>query len=334
MLEEAEVARRGQQKGDHSMITSKENVNHDEASNNWPSLTPHTGNSEQSLQWSLETSSDKQQESLRRESYNSMVDKSGKERGELSCLPEAMSQHDFQSSVTISQEMAVQSSNKATYAENDGYGAGKILIDKEISSIAEPQNSNWEYHGPGSFLSICSKPGIDWVAERTGVDTFVDVAKTFSTEIARPLKLEQEISTNRVPEPGPEAAWKYCQNYFEKIPEATFEVVNRKAFQGRLRAHFESSEKQPNEDDAAWYALRNMVYAFGCRFELGKASYSSTFVESQVGGWAFFENAMSRHTELTFCRSGIMAVQALISMVGLLVSNLLSRAEGKNRQCT
>jgi hypothetical protein len=150
---------------------------------------------------------------------------------------------------------------------------------------------------------------------KTGVSDFVEVAKTFSRDIARPLKLEQKISTERAPEPDQETAWRYSQIYFEKTPEAVIDIVDRAAFQSRLRAQFERPGQAANEDDAAWYALRNVIYAFGCRFELGKASYSSTFIKAQVGGWAFFENAMSRHTELTFCRSGIMAVQALVAMV-------------------
>lgn len=51
-------------------------------------------------------------------------------------------------------------------AEADGNA--KSEIDSSVS-IAEPQNSHWEYHGPGSFLAICSQPGIDFVAEKTGM---------------------------------------------------------------------------------------------------------------------------------------------------------------------
>lgn len=125
------------------------------------------------------------------------------------------------------------------------------------------------------------------------------------------------IGLVRAVEPDRETAFRYSQTYFERTPEAFFDVVDRVSFQTRLRAQFENSVQSANEDDAAWYALRNIVYAFGCRYELGKASYSSTFIEAQRGGWAYFENAMSRHTELTFCRSGIMAVQALAVMVSV-----------------
>jgi hypothetical protein len=197
----------------------------------------------------------------------------------------------------------------------------KPTVDKGLNSIACPENADWEYHGPGSFLSICSKPGIDWVSEKSGSTDFVGIAKTFSHETTRPLKLDRKINSQRAPEPDPEAAWRYAKVYFEECPEATFDVISRSLFETRLRSHFENGNNGAQDEDASWYALRNIVYASGCRAELGKATatYSSAFQSAQIGGWKYFENALSRHTELMFCRTGLMAVQALVAMVSLIL---------------
>ncbi|TVY54622.1 putative transcriptional regulatory protein [Lachnellula cervina] len=190
----------------------------------------------------------------------------------------------------------------------------KIAADKGINSIASPENSDWEYHGPGSFLSICSKPGVDWVGEKTGSSDFIGIARMFSRDVTRLLKLDCKISLDRTPEPDRETAYRYTKAYFEKTLESSFDIVIRSSFEARLNIHFANDNASGQDDDAAWYALRNTVYAFGCRSELGKTSYSSTFKEAQAAGWKYFQNAMSRHTEMMYCRTGLMAVQALVIM--------------------
>lgn len=191
----------------------------------------------------------------------------------------------------------------------------KTAADKGINSIASPENSDWEYHGPGSFLSICSKPGVDWVGEKTGSSDFIGIARMFSRDVTRLLKLDCKISLDRTPEPDRETAYRFTKAYFEKTLESSFDIVIRSSFEARLNIHFANDNASGQDDDAAWYALRNTVYAFGCRSELGKTSYSSTFKEAQAAGWKYFQNAMSRHTEMMYCRTGLMAVQALVIMV-------------------
>jgi hypothetical protein len=210
------------------------------------------------------------------------------------------------------------------YAESNSdpkvYQNLKEPVDSEgTESIACPENSDWEYHGPGSFLSICSKPGIQWVVDKTGSSDFISIARSFSREVTRPLKLGRKISSERVSEPDQETAWKYARAYFEKTPEATFNIIVRSSFETRLRNFFQSGDMSGQDEDAAWYALRNTIYAFGCRSDLGKGSYANTFQEAQAGGWRYFENALSRHSELMFCRTGLMAVEALVAMVGRIL---------------
>ena len=208
-------------------------------------------------------------------------------------------------------------------------------------SLVTPEDSDWEYHGPGSFLSICSKAGIDWVGERTSVESFGDIARTFSRDITRALKLESKLSPERVPEPDPKTAWQYCRTYFEDTPESAFDCVFRGSFESRLHNHFLHREQPGYDDDASWYALRNVVYAYGCRHLTRAEGYGSTFKESQKAGWRYFENALSRYTEMAFNRTSMMAVQALVAMavyvegVGcpsleyMLVSSALRLAQSK-----
>ena len=69
---------------------------------------------------------------------------------------------------------------------------------------------NWEYHGPWSWASICSRRGIRWVCDRTKSEEFGDIAGRTMKAWSKRLKMQrsQTIST-RYPEPDQETAWKY-----------------------------------------------------------------------------------------------------------------------------
>lgn len=98
--------------------------------------------------------------------------------------------------------------------------------------------------------------------------------------------------------------------YFEDSFEALYGVVYRPQFEARLAKHFETGGAQ---DDPSWYALRNIVYATGCRTLLaGKKTV--TWAEAQHQSWPFFENALSVHFELLFTPTGLVAVQAIAAM--------------------
>lgn len=322
MLKEANNGGSGQQlfrdpaqdappEGLHANLDPSEDRSRQRSKSQLPPSPPHTNQSHHSLQWTPKDSSSANGD-FRRGSNTSMVGPIGE--AYASRVVEApnttrgvTNDPDFQ------EPLHVQSGSRTPFlgpSYDDGTTSAK---DKGVGSIAPPQNQHWEYHGPGSFLSICSGPGIDWVTEKTGVPDFAEIARTFSREIARPLKLDQKINPERFPEPDRETAWRYVRIYFEETPESSFDLVHRSVFESHLHSHFERGNLAPNEDNAAWYALRNVVYAFGIRTELGNAS-SSNFIKSQQAGWRYFENALSRHTELTFCRTGLMAVQALATM--------------------
>jgi hypothetical protein len=106
--------------------------------------------------------------------------------------------------------------------------------------------------------------------------------------------------------------------YFENSFDALLGVVDRSTFETRLRSFF--NHKPTLQDDPAWYALRHTVYASGCRIALSKQSPLAPFAEAQERAWQFFENALSVHTELLYCATSLVAVQALTAMVRLLSS--------------
>lgn len=77
-----------------------------------------------------------------------------------------------------------------------------------------------------------------------------------------------------------------------------------------------TASKEPQED-WAWYALRNVIFAFGCRIRQYKKESRATWHEAQDKSWQYFENAMSVHTEILYSSSESCGVEALLMMVTL-----------------
>jgi hypothetical protein len=159
---------------------------------------------------------------------------------------------------------------------------------------------------------------------------FTESARDLTMDWTRRLKLKRDLTRTKAPELDIKTAWQYCTGkkllkplkslrhvdppstaYFEDSYDAIFGVVHRATFEARLRSHFEHYLSA--EDDPSWYALRNTVYASGCRIFLSK-DHSTTFSDAQVQAWQYFENALSVLTELQFTPTGLSAVQALTVM--------------------
>ena len=70
--------------------------------------------------------------------------------------------------------------------------------------------------------------------------------------------------------------------FFTSGYEATFGIVERPWFEARLHAHL---NEHRSDDDASWYALRNVIYALGCRYDMSPAS---TLLEELSGILAIF----------------------------------------------
>lgn len=143
---------------------------------------------------------------------------------------------------------------------------------------------------------------------------FAQLAQKFTLDVCRRMKMDSRVSTRREPEPDEETAWLYAQIYFEEDLDSFCGVISQATFEAQLRAHFRRRRSTADEEDFEWYALRNAVYASGCR-ALGVTQGHSPQTEMCSKSWRYFENALSVHTDLLYSRTSLMAVQALILMV-------------------
>ncbi|KAI5460730.1 fungal-specific transcription factor domain-containing protein [Mariannaea sp. PMI_226] len=183
-------------------------------------------------------------------------------------------------------------------------------VDREEATI-DLKNINWQHHGPGSWLSICSEPGIRWVSVKAKSSGFGDVARDLTADWTKHLSFSQCPIQKAGPEPDFDEAWQYATAYFEHCHDSVFGVVYRPQFENHLRRHYHGSGTQ--DDDAALYAMRNAVYAVGCR--AGAAMNAAEDVmEVRRKSLQYFFNALSVYTNLIFMPTGLSAVQALIVM--------------------
>jgi hypothetical protein len=86
-------------------------------------------------------------------------------------------------------------------------------------------------------------------------------------------------------------------------------VVNRANFEGQLKAYLDGLW---TDIDIAWHALRNAIYATGCRIHL---SETQSFQDANRAAWVYFENALALHTETLLFKTSLTSVQALTVMV-------------------
>jgi hypothetical protein len=77
-------------------------------------------------------------------------------------------------------------------------------------SVISLQKVNWEHHGPWSWVSVCSQPGLRWVCERTATDEFCEIANGLTKSWSQRLKLNRnQTAKSRGPELDKMTAWKY-----------------------------------------------------------------------------------------------------------------------------
>lgn len=197
-------------------------------------------------------------------------------------------------------------------------------MEESVSSIAPPEHEHWEYHGPGSYLSICSKAGVQWVIDQSMIPDFTNVTRNFSREISHVLKLDKPLALTRARQPDEETARQYIRVFFDELPEATFGVVLRRPFETRFSAYCRDTRAQPLKDyNSEWYALCNIIWAYGARAVQGKSQDTSTFVQASQEGTKYLENALSRLPDLLCCRCSLTAIEALILMVGNAINFLV-----------
>ncbi|VUC32619.1 unnamed protein product [Clonostachys rosea] len=163
-----------------------------------------------------------------------------------------------------------------------------------------------------SYLSICTFPAIKWVSSQAGMSDFIASARRLSNTVTRGERLGQVIGSMRTPEPSYELATEWSKAYFTSCLDSIFGVVHRDDFEKRLQDHFQTNPD--SRSDASWYALRNTIYASGCRVSLCAESDPESFTRSRAESWKYFENALSVHTDLLYVSSDIMSIQALMLM--------------------
>ncbi|KAH7385829.1 fungal-specific transcription factor domain-containing protein [Pyrenochaeta sp. MPI-SDFR-AT-0127] len=180
--------------------------------------------------------------------------------------------------------------------------------DRNQQVVAGEPPSRDEHHGPNSYLSICADAGVNWIASRIGASSFDACATSLVSTISQKLKLSGRLSKDRIPEPCKETAWLYMHAYFDESLEATYYTINRSTFEARLEKDFSD---QPDEYDPAWYALKNVVFASGCRIATFK---TQSWTEAQIQSRGYFENALAVEADLLHGTTGVIAIQALLAM--------------------
>lgn len=145
---------------------------------------------------------------------------------------------------------------------------------------------------------------------------FRDMARQLTQTISQSLKIDAPIPSTREPEPCESVAWSYVTTYYDRDPDAVFSIVDRHDFEMKLHAHFGALKVGDSslDGDPGWYALRNAIYAAGCRAQAVEAqSPASDMLLAR--SWSYFLNALSKHTEVMYSRATLSAVQALTVMV-------------------
>ncbi|KIV79886.1 hypothetical protein PV11_07427 [Exophiala sideris] len=200
------------------------------------------------------------------------------------------------------------SSNEAPWERLESPSLSTSMDDREDVGGYHTFQDDVVYWGPRTSMSICSQAGIAWVKERVKQPDFRMTANRFTQDVARRLKMEKRPTKERREAPGLEDALRFTQAYFEEAAEAALGIVRRSCFEARLRSFYLSSK---DDDDPSWYALRNIVFASGCRL---LRSRDKGYTEAHQDSWSYFENALSVHAELLYFRSSVMSVQALTMM--------------------
>ncbi|CAH0046653.1 unnamed protein product [Clonostachys solani] len=163
-----------------------------------------------------------------------------------------------------------------------------------------------------SYLSICTFPAIKWVSSQAGMSDFLVSARRLSKTVMQGESLGQVVGSARTAEPSYQVAMEWSKAYFDSCLDSIFGIIHREDFENRLRDHFQTNPD--SRSDASWYALRNTIYASGCRVSLCADSGPESFSRSREQSWKYFENALSVHTELLYVSTDIMSIQALILM--------------------
>ena len=110
--------------------------------------------------------------------------------------------------------------------------------------------------------------------------------------------------------------------------DSLFDVVHRPEFEHHLRGYFNN---RYSDIDPAWYAVRNAVYASGCRL-YHSANQEASFSRIQEEAWGYFSNALSVHSDLLLRSPSLRAVRALLAMVSAVSPACIEGLSERNRR--
>jgi hypothetical protein len=166
------------------------------------------------------------------------------------------------------------------------------------------------------------------VQQQVGFDGYSEAADDLIKAWRRHSKPESPGLAGTGIEPTPDFAWKYSRGtslpsltvetnslsdiaYFERSIDSRFDVLSQQEFEQQLQTHLEG---MCDNTHPTWYAIRNTVFASGCRL-FHSQQHSANFTAVQVEAWGYFANALSVHSELLLQGPSSKAIRALLIMV-------------------
>lgn len=167
--------------------------------------------------------------------------------------------------------------------------------------------------GRSSSMSILSKHGIEWIKERTGDIKFLNAIfsgpfRDRPWDYWRP-DVFHDLFASRVYKPLPPRAevFSLLRDYFRTV-NRLFPLYHEATFMRLIEWQY----TQQTCDDAARWASINVLLALAYEYRF---SNSLKPERDREKAWLYFKNAMSCFTELTFRRTDLLSLQALLGLV-------------------
>ncbi|TQB72697.1 hypothetical protein MPDQ_006562 [Monascus purpureus] len=188
-----------------------------------------------------------------------------------------------------------------------------------VPLIRADSREDLRYYGRSSSLSILSREGVEWIKKRTGDTSFLNVIysdslRDDSMDCWRP-DVFHDLFASQVYKPLPPRAEVFAllQDYFCTV-NRLFPLYHKPTFMRLIEWQY----TQQTCDDAARWASLNIIIALAYEFRFSNSQKPEKDREKAL---LYFKNAMSVFTELTFRRTDLLSVQALLGMAMFLRGN-------------
>ncbi|EXJ85192.1 hypothetical protein A1O3_05867 [Capronia epimyces CBS 606.96] len=201
-----------------------------------------------------------------------------------------------------------------------------VPIEGQLANLVINETGSEKYIGVASGLSILSPRGLAWIEKKTGSNRMRGVLLKFQRNgilwpSSRLGDQWNEVTSVKHNLPSKEAAIHLVNHYFDFF-NVSFPLIDRQKFW----VYF---ERQYNGGDGSlkksWFALFNAVLSIGCITATDLVStnvlicdpYNSTNMPEMAT--KFLQNACSVLLNVFFADPDLMAVQAMIAMVAILI---------------